>query len=298
MPRLTTPDGVGLHVECTGAGTPLLFVHEFAGDHRSWAPQVACFSDRYRCVVYAARGYPPSEVPADPAAYSQAQAVADAIAVLDGLGIDRAHVVGLSMGGFCALHLALRHPERVRSIVVAGCGYGAHPDARERFRAECEAIAVAFETTGSAAVAETYAVGPARVQLQAANPRAWREFADQLAEHSALGAALTMRGVQRERPSLYELADELAAVAVPTLIMAGDEDDGCIEASVFLKRTMPTSGLTILPRSGHTLNLERPDVFNRAVAEFLDAVAAGTWGTRDPRARPGSITGAAVGDDA
>src|SRR5580704_10479201 len=171
MPMVKTDDGVGLHVESTGTGTPVLFAHEFAGDHRSWEPQVRYFSPGYRCITYAARGYPPSEVPTDPAAYSQRRAADDAIAVLDGLGVTRAHVVGLSMGGFAALHLLLRYPDRVRSAVVAGAGYGAQPERREPFRLECEATAAAFEADGAARVAERYAVGPARVQFQNKNPR-------------------------------------------------------------------------------------------------------------------------------
>lgn len=76
-----------------------------------------------------------------------------------------------------------------------------------------------------------------------------------------------------------------------TLIIAGDEDDGCLEASLMLKRTIPTSGLTVLPRTGHTMNLEDPAIFNRTVEEFLLAVAAGGWGERDPRSQTASITG-------
>src|SRR5215472_13010447 len=117
MAAIVTDDGVTLHAEEAGQGEPLVFIHEFAGDHRSWEPQVRFFSASYRCVTYAARGYPPSQVPADPRAYSQARAVADAIAVLDGLGIDRAHAVGLSMGGFTALHLAMYHADRLSSAV-------------------------------------------------------------------------------------------------------------------------------------------------------------------------------------
>jgi pimeloyl-ACP methyl ester carboxylesterase len=210
---VTTSDGIRLHAESTGDGAPLLFLHEFAGDHRSWEPQVRYFSARYRCVTYAARGYPPSGVPDDPAAYSQERAVADAVDVLDGLGIPAAHVVGLSMGGFAALHLTLRRPDRVLSTVAAGTGYGAAPERQDAFRAECEAIAVAFENEGSEQVARWYAVGPARVQFQNKNPRGWAEFADALAGHSALGSALTMRGVQAGRPSLYALRDELAAIS-------------------------------------------------------------------------------------
>jgi pimeloyl-ACP methyl ester carboxylesterase len=291
MGFLTADDGVRLYCEEHGSGEPLLFIHEFAGDQRSWQPQVAYFRERYRCLVYAARGYPPSDVPSDLESYSQERAVDDALAVLDGLRIERAHVVGLSMGGFCALHLGLRAPERTRSLVVAGVGYGAAPDAQERFRRECAAIAQAFRTDGAAAVAPRYALGPARVQLQNRNHSAWEEFVRALAEHSSEGAALTMLGVQSRRPSLYSMRDQLGRLHVPTLILAGDEDDGCLDASLMLKRTVPSAGLLVLPRTGHTANLEDPGAFNAAVAGFLDTVDRGEWSDRDPRTQTASITG-------
>jgi pimeloyl-ACP methyl ester carboxylesterase len=291
MPKARSSDGVELHYEETGRGFPLLFVHEFAGDHRSWAPQVRHFSKTYRCLTYSARGYPPSDVPAGLSAYSQEQAVRDSLAVLDAAGARTANVVGLSMGGFTTLHLAVRHPDRIRAAVVAGVGYGSQPEKREQFRKESHTIADAFESQGSARVAESYAVGPARVQLQVKNPRAWHEFAATLAQHNPIGAALTMRGVQAARPSLYDLKDELGAVLTPVLIVAGDEDEGSLEPSLMLKRTMPSSGLVILPRTGHTANLEDPEAFNRAVGGFIAAVEKGEWRKRDPRAMSTSITG-------
>jgi len=283
MSAIVTGDGVTLHAEETGTGEPLLFIHEFAGDHRSWEPQVRFFSAGYRCVTYAARGYLPSDVPTDPAAYSQKRAVADAIAVLDGLGIGQAHVVGLAMGGLTALHLVLAHPDRISSAVVAGAGYGAQPERAEAFRAESMITAAAFAAEGAAKVAERYAIGPERVQFQNKNPRGWAEFAATLAAHSSLGSALTMRGVQAAGPSLHELSTELTEVRLPVLVLVGDEDENALEPALMLKRTIPTSGLVVLPRTGHTVNLEEPDVFNRAVDDFLAAQARGAWRQRDPR---------------
>ena len=292
MAFATTDDGVRLYYEEHGEGAPLLFVHEFAGDHRSWDAQLRHFSRRYRCIVYAARGYPPSDVPADPGAYSQVRAVEDAITVLDAAGADIARVVGNSMGGFTALHLGLRHPGRVTALVVGGCGYGAHPDKEPTFRDESEAIAMAFETQGSVGVAQWYGVGPARVQYQAKDPRGHAEHVQVLAEHDALGAALTMRGVQKSRPSLYGLRAELASMDVPVLIVAGDEDDGVLETDLMLKRTLPRCGLAVLPRSGHVTNLEEPALFNQLVEQFLGQVEHSHWGTRDPRSLSSSTTGA------
>jgi pimeloyl-ACP methyl ester carboxylesterase len=284
-------DGVRLHYETTGSGSAILFIHEFAGDLESWEPQIRFFSPRHRCISYNARGYPPSDVPGDSTAYSQQIAIDDAVAVLDAAGVDEARVVGLSMGGFCALHLALQHPGRVRCAVVAGCGYGAHPDARAGFRGETAALADAFDQEGSARVAARYAVGPARVQFQAKDPAGWSVFARRLGEHSAVGAAHTMRGVQRARPSLYDLTEQLAELTMPVLLITGDEDENCLEPALMLKRTIPTAGLFVLPRTGHTINLEEPAVFNDAVAQFFAAVEADAWTSRDPRSRSTSTIG-------
>jgi len=286
-----TSDGFELYYEVAGAGTSILFIHEFAGDHRSWAPQVGRFAPSHRCITYAARGYPPSAVPTDISAYSQLRAVEDAVDVLHAAGVSAAHIVGLSMGGFTALHLVLRHPELCVSAVVAGAGYGAQPEKGEQFRRESLTIAESFESLGSAKVTESYAVGPARVQLQNKNREAWAEFAAALALHDKTGAALTMRGVQATRPSLYDLQADLRAIRTPVLILAGDEDDGSLEPSLMMKRMIPTSGLVVLPRTGHTANLEEPEVFNETIGRFIATVERGAWGARDPRAVSTSITG-------
>jgi pimeloyl-ACP methyl ester carboxylesterase len=292
MPHATADDGVRLYYEESGSGSPILFIHEFGGDHRSWELQMRHFSRRYRCVTYAARGYPPSDVPTQPSGYGQMRAVEDAVAVLDAIGAEQAHVVGNSMGGFCALHLGLRHPARARSLVVGGCGYGAHPEVEPGFRAECEKLAAAFETEGSEGVARWYGVGPARVQFQNKDPRGHAEHVRILAEHDARGAALTMRCVQKARPSLYALREQLAAMDVPTLIVAGDEDEGVLETDLMLKRTLPRAGLAILPRSGHVTNLEEPALFNSLLEQFFSLVENGRCARRDPRSLSKSMTGA------
>ena len=283
--------GVLLHVEEAGSGPALLFIHEFAGDHRSWSPQVRHFARRFRCITYAARGYPPSSVPDDVGSYSQQHAVHDALDVLRALEVESAHVVGLSMGGFCALHLALQAPELVASAVIAGVGYGAAYEDRDAFRAECEVIARAFDEEGAARVAIRYSVGPARVQFQNKDPLGHAEFASMLAEHSSLGSAMTMRGFQRERPSLFDFSEQLRQMSVPLLILVGDEDDGAIDTSVALKRLIPNAGLMVFPKSGHTLNLEEPAPFNMALDSFFASVITGSWTDRDPRSRSASTTG-------
>ena len=278
-----------LYYEEAGAGVPVVFVHEFAGDHRSWEPQMRFFSRRHRCIAYAARGYPPSDVPPDVASYSQRRAAADILAVMDGAGIDRAHVVGLSMGAFATLHFGLDHPERALSLVIAGIGYGAEKRHEAEFRAHADAAARGFEAQGSRRFAEIYGSSAARVQFEAKDPRGWREMVDWLGEHDPRGAANTMRGVQAQRPSLYDLEERLRRLALPTLIIAGDEDDQTLQPGIFLKRTIPASGLLVLPKTGHAINLEEPAAFNQAVADFHAQVTAGRWLPRDPRARPDEI---------
>ena len=174
MPHLTTDDGVKLYYEEVGREIPIVFIHEFAGDFRSYRVQVRHFGQRYRCITFNARGYPPSDVPKDGERYSQERARDDIRAVLDALKIEKAHIAGLSMGGFATLHFGFTYPDRARSLVIAGCGYGAAPDKRAQFAEEAEAAAKGFETQGMAKAAEAYALGPTRVQFQNKDPRGWK----------------------------------------------------------------------------------------------------------------------------
>lgn len=291
MPFAKTDDGVNLYYEEVGSGTPIIFVHEFAADHRSWETQMRHFGQRYRCITYSARGYPPSDIPEKPSSYSQNRATDDIAAVMDHLKLDKAHVVGLSMGGFASLHFGFRHPTRARSLVVAGVGYGAEKDQQAKFKGEVQVVAKSLLSEGMEAFAAKYAYGPTRVQFENKDPRGFAQFKKELGEHSALGSANTQLGVQGERPSLYDLVDRMRALTVPTLVLTGDEDWPCLAPSLLLKREIPSAALAVMPNCGHTINLEDPDMFNRIVGEFILQVDSGRWPKRDPRAMSTSITG-------
>lgn len=283
MPYALTPDNVKLYYEETGQGVPILFVHEFASDHRGWEPQMREFGKRYRCIAYSARGYTPSDVPADRGAYTYKHVMRDAVAVLDHLKIEKAHLIGLSMGGYTSLQVALNHPGRVRSLVLAGTGSGSERWYTEDFHKHSQALGDQFEREGSAAVAASYGKGPSRIPFEVKDPRGFAEFVQRLAEHDAQGSAHTSRGFQGARPSLYDFESDIRKLATPALIVVGDEDERCIEPSLFLKSALSASGLVMLPRTGHVVNLEEPDLFNQVVGDFLARVDAGRWAARDPR---------------
>jgi pimeloyl-ACP methyl ester carboxylesterase len=279
MPKISAADGTKLYVEEVGAGTPVVFVHEYAGDYRSFEPQLRHFCRQYRCVTFSQRGYPPSDLPREAARYSQDIARDDVIAVMDALAIDRAHVVGHSMGAYTAVHVGIKYPQRCRSVTAAGCGWGssADPAHRDAMRALAAETGNMFAEEGIAAAAAKYADAPMRQAFKHKDPRGWTEFARMLAEHSAEGHAHTMLNLQLKRPTLWDLEAQLKKFSVPLLVILGDEDDLCLDGSVFLKRTVPTAALMVVPRAGHTINSEEPAAFNAALAELFTAVDAGRW---------------------
>ncbi|MGZ8265569.1 MAG: alpha/beta fold hydrolase [Burkholderiales bacterium] len=277
-------DGVRLYYEEAGKGTPIVFVHEFADDMRSWEPQMRFFSRRYRCIAYNARGYPPSEVLKPVSKYSQAIATDDIANVMRHLGLKKAHIIGCSMGGYATVHFGLRHPNLALSLTAVGVGYGSDPDKREQFLKDNEVMARRFEELGTPEAIKPYQIGPARVQFQNKDPRGFAQFCAEFAKHSALGSANTLRGVQGRRPTVQSLGRGLAKMKVPLHVVTGDEDNNCLEPGIFMKRVCPTASLTVVANTGHAVNLEEPDLFNRITAEFLAQVDSGRWRPRDPRA--------------
>jgi pimeloyl-ACP methyl ester carboxylesterase len=285
-------NGCKIYFEETGpANAPaVLFCHEFGGDFRSWEDQMRHLGRNWRCITFSNRGYPRSDAPADEAAYGQDIANHDAIAVLDHLKIAKAHVVGLSMGGYTTLMLAAKFPDRVLSCVAAGAGSGALKANRAQFIEEARHAAGETETRG-AMDAVGIGLGPTRVQLQNKDPRGWQQFVANLGEHNAKAAAKTLRQVQASRASLYDLEAVLKAVKAPTLLLVGDEDEPCLDVNLWMKRLMPTARLAILPAAGHAINLEEPALFNQLVEQFLAQVDRGAWQPRDSRAVPGQAVG-------
>ncbi|MCO5131693.1 MAG: alpha/beta hydrolase [Xanthobacteraceae bacterium] len=283
MPYAPAGDGVRLHYEEAGHGTAILFVHEFAADGASWEPQMRHFSRGHRCIAYSARGYAPSDIPADDAAYRWEHFRDDALAVLDHLSIPAAHLVGLSMGAYSSLQAALKAPERALSLTLAGAGSGFEAARLQAFRDQCRTDAERFAREGGATLARLAGMTPGRIPFLVKDPRGFQEFYEALARRDATGSAFTMRNFQGGRPPLSDYAAQLQRLATPTLIVVGDEDDACIESSLFLKRHIAASGLAMFPKTGHVLNQEEPALFNDTLARFLALVEAGRWGPRDPR---------------
>jgi pimeloyl-ACP methyl ester carboxylesterase len=290
--KITTSDGVRLDVRTTGSGVPLVFAHEFSGDARSWELQIGYFSRYFRCTSYCARGYLPSDVPATATAYDQMRAAEDLADVVRNVADGPAHIVGLSMGGFAALHFALRHRQLARSLVVAGVGYGAKPEQQPKYGESMRAEADHAEQIGMAAFARELADSGYAQCLRGKDEDGWRRFAGELTEHSVLGMAMTLRGILATRPSLWHLADRLRNLDLPVLLVTGDEDTPCLEPNLFLKATLPDAALCVVPRSGHLVNLEEPALFNSVVHNFLTAVDRGRW-----RAWRGGEPGASTGEE-
>lgn len=281
--------GAKLYFEECGQGYPIIFIHEFASDMHGWENQIRHFSRDYRCIAYNARGYPPSDVPEEPALYGWQFAADDVDAVMRGLKIERAHLVGLSMGGYAALQFGLRYPGKTSAIVAAGVGSGSHPSQRDAWLRETSVLSRIFLDHGMVAMAERMARGPARIQLKYKDLDVWQKFVARLRQHSPLGMSNTMAHCQASRPSLHDLPDQFLEMAVPVLLAVGDEDARCLDTNLMLKSALPDAGLWICPNTGHAINLEEPASFNAQVETFLSAVELGSWRRGFPKINVASI---------
>ncbi|HEY5410014.1 MAG TPA: alpha/beta hydrolase [Caulobacteraceae bacterium] len=268
MPHATAADGTKLWFEEAGAGPPLLLAHELGSDARQWRGQVGAFSGDFRCIAPNARGYPPSEVPEDADAYLWDRFADDIGAVLDAAGEARAALVGWSMGAYAALQFARLHPGRVRALVLVGIGSGSPKADETGWRTQMALMAAAWLEDPRRG-ADTMAEADNRQPLRRLNPGAFDAWLADLEGHSPEGMARTCRNYQGRRPSLQDFEAEFAGLEVPTLIVCGEEDAPCLEASRWLERTLPNAQLWLVAGAGHCPNLEIADKFNRRVGQFL-----------------------------
>jgi pimeloyl-ACP methyl ester carboxylesterase len=275
MPYLTTPDRVRLYYEECGSGTPIVFVHEFSGDLRSWDAQLQHFNRRYRCIAFNARGYPPSDVPERVSSYSTRNAVDDIAHVMRHLKVSKAHIVGCSMGSQSTLHFGLTHPRLAISLTCIGAGSGSNYKTQAEQKRAAFANAKRYEDEGLENVLAGLRKASNRVRLKYKNPLAWEEFGRRFLEHSPRGSANIQRGIQAVRPPIQSLGTKIRALKVPIHMVVGDEDAGAIEPSLFVKRNCAAARLSMFPATGHLVNLEEPEIFNRLTEMFFADVEAG-----------------------
>jgi pimeloyl-ACP methyl ester carboxylesterase len=265
-------ENIRLYYEEHGHGPALVLAHGHACGVRSWDPQLRALADRYRLIVYDARGHGLSDAPDEAAAYSQQHMVDDLCGLMDHLGISTAALGGLSMGGNVVLNFAFAHPERVSALILADTGAGS--DDAARMVARSLQGADVLERGGIEAYADWALTHPAFKRFVSKGPEEERFIRSCLMTNRAHGIALSTRGVQAKRPSIYALEPQLRRLAMPVLLIVGEHDDACLPVHAFMGRTIPSAAHHVLAGAGHLTNLEAPEAFNRLVAEFLDAHTA------------------------
>ena len=242
------------------------------------------FARSHRCVTYSQRGYPPSDVPEDPGKYRRTCSATTSSP--SWMRSDRQGTYRRAFHG-CLDGAPRRHP--LSAALHLGDGGGlrlrldADPKVVEKSRAASHENAKMFAENTMADAAAKYGDGPTRQAHKNKDPRGYAHFIKMLSEHSPLGHSLTMANLQAKRPTLWEMQADLKKFSLPLLIVVGDEDDWCLDASVFLRRTVPTAGLVVVPRTGHTLTSEESEKFNGALAEFFAESGRGTWLSHKPR---------------
>jgi pimeloyl-ACP methyl ester carboxylesterase len=265
-------ENIRLYYEEQGSGPALVLAHGHACGVRSWDPQLRVLTDHYRVIVYDARGHGLSDAPREASAYSQEHMVDDLCGLLDHLGLATVTLVGLSMGGNVVLNFALAHPDRVSALILADTGAGS--DDTVRMVARSLHGADLLESGGLEAYVDWAMSHPAFARFASRGPEEERFIRSCLMTNRAHGIALSTRGVQAKRTSIYALEPQLRQLLVPVLLVVGEQDQACVPVHAFMARTIPDAVHHVIPGAGHLTNLEAPDAFNRLVAEFLDAQVA------------------------
>ena len=272
MRTFQSSDGVTLSYAEEGAGAPIVFVHEFGGDHRSWHRQVPVLSQDFRCIVYSARGFLPSSVPSSRDQYGQAQSTGDLLALMDHLELPAAHVVGTSMGSFTSLDFALNHPDRVLSLTLVGNSSGPRDEAeRQNYRKTWIGHEIDLrESHGGEGAVAVLLDDPAYQSFQKNQSADWAIYADNLRGQSVKGAVHVLSTLHWNRRSLFEDQERLKALTQPVMLVTGDEDYYLVaETNAFLKNILPNVSWHQFEATGHLVNIEQPEPFNRLLADFV-----------------------------
>ncbi|HLT59300.1 MAG TPA: 2-succinyl-6-hydroxy-2,4-cyclohexadiene-1-carboxylate synthase [Limnochordales bacterium] len=273
--------GVTYRVRAAGAGPPLLLLHGFTGTGLTWAPLMPALSQRFRAVAPDLLGHGETGAPLDPARYRMERCVADLLALLDALGIERCHVLGYSMGGRVALHLALAAPARVATLVLEGASPGiADPQEREARRRQDEALAAFIEREGVPAFVERWEKLPLFASQERLPPAVRAAVRAQRLQHTAVGLANSLRGMGAGAQE--PLVDRLGSLAMPCLLVAGELDEKYRGLVAVMAERLPRAETAVVPGAGHNVHLERPEAFLARVLAFWDQHIPG-----DPEAGQG-----------
>ena len=252
MPKLSR-DGVNLYYEIHGNGPAILLSHGYSATVEMWRGQLAPLSRHYQLILWDMRGHGQTDSPDDPAAYSEEASVADMAALLDAAETEYAIVGGLSLGGYMSLAFYLAHPVRVRALLLFDTGPGFKNDkARAAWNKRTLETASTFETDGLAS-------------LQSKG----REMA--MSTHrSAAGLARAARGMLAQRDA--RVMKSLPNIKVPALIIVGADDTAFLASADYMAAKIPNARKIVIPHAGHEANLDQPEMFNQAVAGFLESL--------------------------
>lgn len=242
-------NGIEIEYEVTGNGPTLVLSHGYGSTRHMWDGQHHAFPG-WRVVSWDMRGHGQTDSPVDPKAYSAALTVADMRALLEHVGVERAVIGGLSLGGYVSLAFALAHPAMTRALVICDSGPGyRNAEARAGWNQR------AFERA-------------ANLEGQGLDALTRRSRETQQAVHrSAQGLAHAARGMLAQENS--QVIDGLAGLRVPTLVIVGDQDQPFVAPSEYMAKKIPGARLAVIPGAGHSSNLDQPEIFNRVLGEFL-----------------------------
>ena len=262
--------GGRLYYECYGAGEPLLFVHGHSLDRRMWREQIDAFAGRYRVIVYDARGYGRSSAQREEFLFTHAD---DLVALLDALGIEKAHVAGLSMGGFIVGDLLAMYPERLRSATLSSGHIRSTPSVNEPMTpdeiAAKEASIAAVRRQGVRRMKRDWHArlmasgGSQRERMRRPLWRMIRRWSAWQPLHHEVHCYYAREAMQRLRER---------QPAVPTLFLEGASPAGGTPQPHAMAAFLPDSRFVVLPDCGHMLNMEQPAAYNEALAAFLDSL--------------------------